>query len=653
MSTAAASGDTKAIASLRSEIDSTEKVLPDFTKSGPSFVIQGDRDITMSVGGVLRNEYVRQYRAELMNKDVEFDKYAAHNGRIEVDSNIAYGTKRYGRPVIELGNRMRQKYQAGRFDKAVGLSAASVKENDVLIDAPSRGVNAPVQWAKHLWAKVDLNAVFNRTCPNTHSLKVGLFDFSLGKGIAYGPIYGTQKSYMGVFTATNDFAPYGINLNGNITKNWMYDLYFARFEEKSADFKQTSARTKAHVVGNRASGAAGAEKSNDIFAARSTMVHDFKSAGELKSELYVMHNKADDQRVEMNNDSYSRLTTVGFGIDYKKGNFELSSEVALNTGHEQMLAVDRNQIKFASHHLDTDYNMMRTYSHVSLVETEADLALDGKKAPVTVETQALVNAYDGNTNDISLGVDTATVAGNTYTLKNAADRFRPAYRNDYRGWMLVGDMAYDWKAANMKVAASFGHASGDNNPHESEVDKKYHGFLGLNENYAGGRVTSVLVLNARKVQRALTSDAGKKVTIDNSFTDMTFAGTGLTWNVAKKDLQIKVNALAFWKDKPAYAYVYNPVADTGAFDTGKNARSHLGTEANLQFEWKLLPGLQLAADFAVFFPGGHYEDRKGLPMDGSIVESMDSYDPTGIGQTTPRLGTDPILHMNIGMQYKF
>ena len=70
--------------------------------------------------------------------------------------------------------------------------------------------------------------------------------------------------------------------------------------------------------------------------------------------------------------------------------------------------------------------------------------------------------------------------------------------------MAVVDSSYLFEDVDLKVAAAYGYASGDDNPHTVERDKNYKGFVGLHELYAGKRVPSVFVLDARKVKRPLT-----------------------------------------------------------------------------------------------------------------------------------------------------
>jgi len=257
----------------------------------------------------------------------------------------------------------------------------------------------------------------------------------------------------------------------------------------------------------------------------------------------------------------------------------------------------------------------------------------------------------------------AIVYANDYALTNSSTRFRPAYKNRYKGWMGVIDGAYNWKPANLKISAAAGYASGDSNPHASnrEYDKDYYGFVGVNESYAGKRVKSVLALGARKLQTPLTADPYEKQLFDNSFTDMYYTGAGLVWRCTSRDVECSTNALAFFKDARSFKTKYDSINQTAVFDTAY-ARRFYGVELNLTIDWKLLPGLNLIGEAAVFVPGTFYQDVRGLPVDGSVVGIMEQEDPTDLMDDTssfyynsavPRLGVDPQVALNVALQYKF
>ena len=280
-----------------------------------------------------------------------------------------------------------------------------------------------------------------------------------------------------------------------------------------------------------------------------------------------------------------------------------------------------------------------TYSHVTV---------NGSTGVMNAAVKALVDSHDSMSDIPALG--TATAGGATVAVASAANRYRRDYKNTYRGWMVVADMTYNWRRANVKLHGAVGHASGDDSPYDSATNKRYHGFIGLNENWLVS-VKSILMLNARKAQRPHINRDGK-VLIDNSFTDISFVGAGLEWRLPKRNVDVGVNVLGFFKDHAGVKYVYNPVADTGAAGTDK-ASKYLGTEANMTLSWCLLPGLGLAGEAALFLPGPYYDDVAGTPMSTKTIAALDASDKSGFVQRLPRLSTDTAYHLNIGMQYSF
>ena len=67
---------------------------------------------------------------------------------------------------------------------------------------------------------------------------------------------------------------------------------------------------------------------------------------------------------------------------------------------------------------------------------------------------------------------------------------------------------------------------------------------------------------------------------------------------------------------------------------------------------RVLKDLTLFGKFAAFFPGGYFEDIKGIPLDDDYFRSLglpvEHYDPREY-----RLGADTAYHMNIGVEFKF
>lgn len=618
-------------------------------------------DLVLKLGGSFKTEYDRAHNMTMLNSALP-DKQGVFKYRADLNFDLAYGAESYGRPVLELGAKVRQKATAGNHEKTVGTSKSEISLLDAHFGGHSHSINMPLAWLKNLWAKINLNPLWNNGSNLEHSITVGMFDFSLGRGIAYGPFYGSSKEFLGLFTSSNDFSPYGILFSGEILKDKLaYDLYFARLEEKSGSFKQTFAHDSAHIVGRRKEPFSGVDKRNDVYAARVKFNYENDNIGKLNTESYLMFNKADDQSVEMSEDSKSELWTTGWMFEVAKSNVEFGGEVAFNFGHEQLYEIDRNVIRMGVAQgrqmvtAETAFPGLE-YSHI-VYGAGVDPSLGKKDDPVavTVINKGIVDGYAGSENNAEI-YNAENPTSKDRILVNSGSRYRPAFKNDYRGWMGVLDASYKFPEYNCKASIAAGYASGDVNPHGVEKDKKYKGFVGLHEGYGGKRVTSVFVLNSRKTQRPLSlDDKTGKIVIDNSFTDMIHAGVGFEWD-AKKDLNIKTNILSYWKDADSKKYEYTKDVDPAGKDgysTTVNARKHYGAEGNVMLEYTLARGLRFGAQFAVFVPGSYYTDIKHAPLNIQLRDELDQKDKSGYDQAAERFGDDVAFHFNCGLEYKF
>jgi len=594
---------------LRAELAGAKKVQP--AKSSKSFVFKGANDVTATFGGKFKAEYRRAHDMTFLNKDV-VDEYAFFPNTVELDANLSYGERRYGRSVVEVGSKSYIKYIAGDYSKQIRTTGSQTPFIDGVIDVPGATVNMPLSWLKHLWAKVDLGAVAGRNTDTQHTLTVGMFDFELGRGISLGKFYGLSKNFIGVFTTPSNFSPFGMLVSGEILKDKLsYDLYWSRLEEQSGSFAQVQAN--------------GVGKTADIFAARLKAQVSSKTLGDWSSETYLMYNDAANQKVEQPKDSKSKLYTAGWSFEYKNGNWELGGEVARNHGYEHLFAIDRNKLIFRYEpYLQGSGSVVpatvESYSHITLKGHES---LDGAHALYERASKAAAsnpNTMNGQT--IAKAVDIGT---NEYDLVNADNRFRPAYTNDYAGWMVVLDGSYALPKHNAKISLAVGHASGDVNPHAVESNKKYNGFVGLNENYAGKRVTSALVLGDRKLISPLSFEGDEPGVInDPSFSDMTYVGGGVCWKLPRKNLSMKLNVLGFWTD-----------IASNKFGSAVKADKFKGTEGNIMLEWEALDNLKVSGMFAFFKPGQYFTDIKGTSSKGNAI------------------GDDTGFFGNIGLQYTF
>lgn len=83
----------------------------------------------------------------------------------------------------------------------------------------------------------------------------------------------------------------------------------------------------------------------------------------------------------------------------------------------------------------------------------------------------ILNEFTKNEEEFTSQPTPAVFTTGTPKWRNSKERFRPAYRNEYRGWMVVGDASYIIPQINMRLSAGAGAASGDQNPHKDEKIK--------------------------------------------------------------------------------------------------------------------------------------------------------------------------------------
>ena len=582
---------------LRAELAGEEHVVVQKT-DGPSFTVQGANDVKLTVGGEVKSEYRRAHNMKYYNKDLK-EQYGVWIGTGEVDFKLAYGEKTYGKPAVTIAAKPYIKYYGGDFSRTIRTQPGTVTIADATVAAPASTVNMPLPWLKHLSAEIDLGILSGRKMATDHTFKIGMFGFKLGRGIAYGPFYGLSKDFLGVFSTPSSFSPFGALLHGDIIKDKLsYDLYFARLEEKSGSVKQ--------VLAN------GVGKTADVFAARIAFKVDSAKMGNWESESYALFNEASDQNAEQANDSKSQLFTGGWAFDYNKGNWELGGEIAFNRGGQELKAIDRNKVVILRDS-DTDKdspNLIQHYTHVYTDDQGDDY--DNMQAPLTIATIDAVEAYTGRENGVDINVNPPedTLNGEKYVLRNADDRFRPASSNDYRGWMMTLDGSYAIPAHNMKLSAAVGHASGGTDPRLLADGKAYNGFIGLNENYSGKRVQSVVVLGHRTGFSPLSFNGdATDVVNDPSLSDLTYVGGGVAYELPRKNIKVSLNILGFWTD----------IASAKVANVNELAAKFKGTEANLNLEWEAMHNLSINGQFALFKPGQHFTDIKGTDVEGNLT----------------------------------
>ena len=625
-------------------------------------------------GGMVKIQYFTYNHMSFLNHKIP-DSCGAFKQTIDLIFDLKYGQKQYGHTAFETFLDLRSKSKWGVIGAYRNTSDTEVKFGDISLGEHNHKSSRPIPWFKDAWMQFSFNSAFKLESKQLQFFKIGWFPFDVGRGIALGSAYALIYEGLGVYSYIADSSAPGINLNGELVKDRLfYDLYYAKFEDKSNSVFDTYLNTiRKNQIGREASPWRGESKDEDLIAARLkwTALNDEKT-GKLEFEPYAYYDEASDQKIEVPNDSKIILGAYGLSAEYKNKGFEIGGDVAFNYGHESLFALDRNQIVMKvyddnenipahDHILDNGRGAMyEAYSYIIY-------ANGGKNAPI--------NQYTTKAAKANIGVEPGTVypAGNPdkgeAQLTNKYGRVRPGYRVNLDGWMGVIDASYDFHKYRLKIALGFMFASGDMNPHEKdqEHDKDYHGFIGLHEIYNGKRVKSALLAGERAVRKPFSleydmyedpkypveSKAGYYAKLATSFTDMISIGTGFTWH--PKGLNLNPNVLCFWKDKDSAKYYLdtNNVNNSHTSSASDKASKFLGTEFNIIFDYKLLKDLTFGGVFAVFFPGGFFKDIKGAPYRNDYFRTNVLGKVEGANPADYRISDDAAIFTDISLTYKF
>ena len=614
----------------------------------PPFVMETG-DIRMVIGGKTVQEYFFSRNAIFLNNLLP-DEFGFFRHLNDIWLDVEWGSQKYGFPAMKMVTDFRQRNVWGDTGRYVRTADESVKLRDNVFGAHNHTINRPLVWMRDLWMELNLNAAFAVDDAETHHwLKGGLFPFYLGRGISLGVYYGASRSFLGLYTYVNDQSAPGIEVHGELFRDELYyDFYYSKFEERGAGFDQTFEHVKANHVGRKSRPYRGVGKDNDLWAFRLkwTPFVD-EEHHDLIVEPYILYNEASDQTVEFEADTKTELGIAGLALEYSWKDFEFGGEVAFNFGTERLRHIDRDQVIIDDETLaGSSSDLELVHSHVTRsIPTSNPLRAQGGKGHVDDKH---IDASRNTTNAANIG----SPSGAQYDLLNAKDRFRPAFHNHFAGMMAVLDASYYVHNWDLRVAGAFGYASGDRNPHICEQNKTYNGWVGLNENYSGVRVKSVLILDARKIQRPLRSDdETSNAIVDNSFTDMYHLGLGLNWTPHYRDpekLSFNANLLFYWKDQPECKFdrINDVFLDC-------KASKYLGAEINFLANYEVLKDLQVYTKLATFLPGGFYSDVRGLKLDQLAFFKLDQADGTGFDSSNYGLGSDTAYHINVGCTYAF
>jgi hypothetical protein len=622
-----------------------------------------DSDCSYELSGILKEEMFYGKNLSLLNDYNDFDRILYWRHILDVNLDIAYGTKTYGHKALELYGTFRNRGVWGNPKGIASTTSTPVKLSESVFGSHDHAIPRHIVWLRELWLQMDVGDVLHLALPTKQTFTLGAFKFELGRGIALGSAYAIGQQLLGFYSDdVIDQYAFGGKFSGFVIDPFLtYDLYAALLNNKSSSLGDTGEYIYGQEYGRLSSPERGFGKVTFLVAGRViwSPLAD-KSCGKLNIEPYWLYYNEPEQRVEFLGDAKSVLGTMGLATEYIGSRYECGFDWAVNLGYQDVKGWDRNTVAIN----DISGSLVEVNSHVVYKASEDAPKKDEKKMPyIAGSTQNAINTTtrsEANNGKLIEQVSLPFYGGSFPQLVymyNADNRFRDPYTNKLDGWMFVADGSLKTADDTFQMSGAVGFASGDENPNRGNKDGVYSGFVGIQEIYCGKRVKSAFLLgSAGKLKRPLslpvTNRRGQYASTVSSFTNIRFVGWSVnkkkTWQDERK-LSFNPNILCYWQDEPSPCF--DVVTRT---DLQGKADNYLGTEVNFFLDYWAMKNLKMYFVASVFLPGGHFDDIQGKPINAAQVRALDKVDRTGYnGEYVPNISNDMAATFNLGFEYIF
>jgi hypothetical protein len=601
--------------------------------------------------------------ANLVNNANEADRIMFSRSTFDFNVGLDYGKEYCGEDILNFYGTMRNKAVWGDPQSIARTTETSIKLLDVVTGEHKHFISKQIVWIRELWLKGEINKLFNAPFKYQHYMTVGAFPFELGRGISLGAAFAVNPGPLGFFSDNSiDQFAFGYKLGGQLFENFYYDLYGAILDNKAVSLDQTGKNIYGQRYAYFENPERGSGHINYVAAGRIKWFprQDEKVTSVL--EPYFMVNHVPETQVDFPADSKGKLGTVGLAGDFLIGNFEFGFDGARNLGGQTVFGWDRNRVEA----INRDALFTIVYSDVvtadPLTVSNPPKALYDTSSTNGKEVIELVEQSSRSQDESDNGRIIGSVGGVDYY--NSKTRFRDQYRNKLKGWMIVADGAYWFHDRQLRVACGGGVASGDENPNlnvadpnDSNVDRDYKGFIGLQEIYTGNRIQSVFLLGGvGRVPRLLSPPNARNVTQKfpsktSGFTNLIFTGASLYWTPkwCQRRIDIRPNVLSYWQQHKTKKF--NALTKLSSTEF---ARTHIGVEVNSFVSLELVKDFQVYGVGSAFVPGDFYKDVKGTPLNKAQQAILDRADVTGADvDNLPLLGDDVAWTVNFGLEYRF
>jgi len=668
------------------------------------------KDITMYLGGMIRDEYFLYNRVNTLRTDY-YDSNDFFRHKLSLDWSMLQGEKRYGKPATEAFVRLSNYiyWQNNNAYMPIVIDDMRAQDANVSIaqNIPVRTL-MPLIFAEQAWLKINLDAFASGFTKNPTFFQVGLFDYEVGRGISLGYHADMAVEALGWpgdggFTRF-PYMPPGFLMRTQPVENLTLDFYFSKWREVNADIESTNAPTRQNrLFGPRPERGKG--KDRDVWVLRADYKHE-TSDGELLAEPYWVHCNAPEQQIEFQADASAHLNTLGVMVDLTHKNFKINVEVAGQFGTQQVHAIDRNVIKLNSKgetvlsHVvfensgNSAFGPGVSFVQVPVRDTNPNNGTNDPVASTDITTNInyIVNqvpnrclAQQGQAiqridslvkepTDITIDPSTGKreqLASGGQRIFNANNfgnkRFRNAYKLTYGGFMALADLSYEFDDLPLKLAGALGYIGGDEYPYNTECNKTFRGFTPLRTWYKGLSVENILIFDRLVIPRPMNISYKNLYAFNNlkNLSDLQYIGLGLTWFPLqdRRKLSCTSDTMFLWKVGDIYKWNKcgkhpDPAIEAQialdrnflgfeGWESTERAHRMIGIETDIKVLYKLLEQCTIIAKLAVFFPGKLYKDLDGQP--NIVTRRIDQCGRSHYDS----LGSDTAFAFIVGFDYRF
>jgi hypothetical protein len=650
-----------------------------------SFIhLSKSNDLQCEIDGKFRFDSAYGLNTRLLNSSNKgLDKFLVlGRSLIDLGASFSFGEEKFDRPIIEAALNVRNRCLWGKPEDIAATTSTTISDGDYTFGKHNHKIGVPLFYLRGLDFTLDLNAVFNIENKSLHFLKAGFFPFDLGRGISLGSAYGVSPDFINYDSSDviQEYAP-GIMLNGTFDekKTVEYRAYLGILKNLSSSFSDVNEAVRAAEYGYKYK----PQRDFGVFNIVGAIQFDWNIEQENKNKLrfspYALIYHQGEGILSLSSDSSTELATFGAELNLgKTEKFEICCEFAKNHGYLIVKGLDTNSIKRENRNFSIATSPKTTNSE-STVLTNSGVTYFGETNGIDIKNRSAIYYGSSDSRQLSISNVFQSETSNgknipecltSATLQNNSDRFKDPYESILQGWMFVIDATYNFlNKENKKYSGSLaaGIASGDENPHTYNargVDRKYEGFIGVQEVYSGKSVKSSFLMSGvgktPRVLSFLSVDTGEDDTDEETdyifpsnitrFSNLAYLGSSLNFSVESKNYKFKINPNLLY-----YLQVIQPVIYSKPINGVSHIPHSLGVEANIFLEASSIniDGLKFFGLISSFIPGGYYSALKKIPLNAK--ERAYYYSIEG-GNTTiflPTLGDNTAYYINLGIEFSF